>query len=674
MSHLDFMNLGLGVDTGGTYTDAVILDFDMGKVLRKAKALTTPYDLTIGIANSIAGLGDFQTEQIKLVSVSTTLATNAVVEGRGGQVCLLAIGYKSKLLDEFGIKNAEPIKIVHVINGGHDIMGEELAPLDFEKAKRVIEETKNQVDAYAVSAYGGVRNPTHEIQLRDLIFQLTDKPVVCGHQLTSELNSIKRATTAAFNARLMPLITSLVKATQRVLEDKNITAPLMIVKGDGHIMNTQVATERPIETLLSGPAASIVGGRYLAGVNDGVVVDMGGTTTDIAVLRSGEPAISRDGASVGGWRTCVRAADIRTAGLGGDSHILLSEKGVHLSARRVIPLSLAASNNPSLLKELRSLDNAGWYSALVPPSDCLIKLRDADGMPLKGKERALLAALATGPKSLIRLAAELDAAHPTLLDTKAMEEFGLVGRIGLTPTDVLHAQGIYQEWDIEAAQVGLRLYARQLGESVENVIEAVRREVDRKLATELISKFITDESQHPSVLGCNVCSLLVDKALGVRKNDSGVSVDMRITFPLIAIGAPVQAYFPGVASLLDTKLVIPEHAEVANAVGAITGTIVETAEVTITPIYTPIGIAHFTVHTPIDKRDFDKFKDASEYAMRIAKQEAIQKAKRAGASEVELQIACSDQKGTVAKDQGGDVFLGSNIKAIAMGKSKWNEE
>ena len=177
MSHPDFMNLGLGVDTGGTYTDAVILDFDTGMVMRKAKALTTPYDLTIGIANSIAGLGDFQVEQIKLVSVSTTLATNAVVEGRGGQVCLLAIGYNPKLLDEFGLKNAKPIKIVRVINGGHDIMGEELAPLDFEEAKRVIEETKNQVDAYAVSAYGGVRNPTHEIQLRDLIFQLTDKPV-----------------------------------------------------------------------------------------------------------------------------------------------------------------------------------------------------------------------------------------------------------------------------------------------------------------------------------------------------------------------------------------------------------------------------------------------------------------------------------------------------------------
>jgi len=299
----------------------------------------------------------------------------------------------------------------------------------------------------------------------------------------------------------------------------------------------------------------------------------------------------------------------------------------------------------------------------------LIKLRDADGMPLKDKENALLAALDTTPKSLIKLATELGVAHPTLLDTKALEESGLVGRIGFTPTDVLHAQGIYQEWNVEAAQSGLRLYARQLGESVESVIKSVRKEVAKKLATELISKFIDDESQLPSVLGCDVCALLVNNALEGAKTDSGVSVNMRINLPLIAIGAPVQAYFPKVASLLDTKLVIPTHAEVANAVGAITGSIVETAEVTITPVYSTIGITHFTAHTPIDKRDFDKFKDALDYATQIAEQEAIQKAKLAGASEVELQIGRSDQKGTVAKDQGQDVFLGSNIKAIAVGKS-----
>lgn len=665
------MNLGLGVDTGGTYTDAVILDFDSEQVLRKAKALTTRHDLTIGIANAIEGLGVLQPEHIKLVSVSTTLATNAAVEGRGGRVCLLAIGYKPKLLKEFGLTSDSSIKSVRVVGGGHDIMGEEIMPLDINMAEEVVAETQDDVDAYAVSAYGGVRNPAHEIQLRDLILQRTDHPVVCGHQLTSQLNSIKRATTAALNARLMPLIRDLITATQRVLADKDISAPLMIVKGDGHIMSTKVAMEHPVETLLSGPAASIVGGHYLSGARDGVVIDMGGTTTDIAILNAGEPAIIRDGASVGGWRTCVRAADIRTAGLGGDSHILLDENGIALSTRRVIPLSLAATHHQNVLDELKTLEVSGRTSELVPPCDCFLKLRNADGRPLNSKEQEILAVLDDGPKSLIKLAAELGAAHPVLLGTDALEELGILGRIGLTPTDVLHAQGIYTQWNAEAAECGVRIYARQLGQQVENVISAVRAAVDKKLAIEVISKFISDETSFSSVLGCDVCALLVDNALGQSKsNNSGISVKMQANMPLIAIGAPVHAYFPKVADLLGTELIIPEHAEVANAVGAITGSIVEFVEVTLTPVYAPFGIDHFSVFTPLDKRDFEKLSEAAAYATEIVERLAVEKARRAGAEEVEVQLTRTDQQGSVAQGEGDDVFLGANIKAIAVSKRK----
>lgn len=662
------MNLGLGVDTGGTYTDAVILDFDSGRVLRKAKALTTRYDLTVGIANSIEGLGEIETEEIKLVSVSTTLATNSAVEGRGGRVCLLAIGYHPRMLKEYGL-DAANVKSVHLISGGHDIMGEELMPLDVAEAERVIAETKDAVDAYAVSAYGGVRNPVHEIQMRALILRQTDHPVVCGHQLTSQLNAVKRAATAALNARLMPLISDLVKAMQRVLADREISAPLMIVKGDGHIMNTKVSVERPVETLLSGPAASIVGGRYLSGVDEGVIIDMGGTTTDIAVLRAGELAISQDGASVGGWRTCVRAADIRTAGIGGDSHVLLDENGIILSPKRVIPLSLAATFHHQVLDELKILEASRLTSILVPPCDCLLKLRDAEGIPLSYRERDVLAVLNDGPKSLIKLADEVNAVHPSLLSTHSLEEAGLVGRIGLTPTDILHAQGFYTQWNLEAAELGAQIYARQLGQSIENVIDATLSAVKKKLAVETLSKFISDETSLPSILGCSVCALLVENALDGAKSKQDISINMRVNMPLVAIGAPVEAYLPKVASMLGAKLVIPEHAEVANAVGAITGTIVETVEVTLTPVYVSFGIDHFTVHTPIDKRDFQELKDAVAYSKYIAEGLAVQKAKHAGAEEVEVELKVIDHRGAVAQGHGDDVFLGSIIRATAVGKS-----
>lgn len=158
---------------------------------------------------------------------------------------------------------------------------------------------------------------------------------------------------------------------------------------------------------------------------------------------------------------------------------------------------------------------------------------------------------------------------------------------------------------------------------------------------------------------------------GIEGCDKGedISINIRVNMPLVAIGAPVEAYFPKVASMLSTELIIPEHAEVANAVGAITGTIVETVEVTLTPVYAPFGIDHFTVHTPIDKRDFRELKEAVAYSKQVAEQLAVQKATHAGAEEVEVELNIIDHKGVVAQGHGDNVFLGSIVRATAAGKS-----
>ena len=350
------MNLGLGVDTGGTYTDSALINFDTGTVLAKAKALTTRQDLSIGIANSIDNLGEIDTKQIRLVSVSSTLATNSIVEGKGARACLLGIGYDRKTLYKYGLGDAFPIKEVRLISGGHDISGKELRPLDIRKIEQDVLETRQLVDAYGISAYGGVRNPEHEIATRRIVEELSGLPAVCGHELTNKLNSIKRAITVAFNARLIPLIRELLEAVKAVLHERQIHAPLMVVKGDGHVVNDQTAMQRPIETILSGPAASVMGAKFLARTDSGIVVDMGGTTTDIAVLRDGAPEINPDGAAVGKWRTSVRAADIQTSGIGGDSHIVFDRNdGISISPRRVIPLSLAALHDPNIVDDLEKL-------------------------------------------------------------------------------------------------------------------------------------------------------------------------------------------------------------------------------------------------------------------------------------------------------------------------------
>ncbi len=188
-----------------------------------------------------------------------------------------------------------------------------------------------------MSSLFSVRNPSHERRIRSLIRELTGKPVTCGHELTSGLDAPRRALTAALNAQLTPQLRHLLEAVQAVLTEAGIAAPLMVVKGDGSLMAVEMALECPVETVLSGPAASVVGARFLTGCDDFVMSDMGGTTTDIAVVRGGHPVLSAEGASVGGWKTMVEAVDVRTFGLGGDSELAFDGRSIIIGPRRVRP-------------------------------------------------------------------------------------------------------------------------------------------------------------------------------------------------------------------------------------------------------------------------------------------------------------------------------------------------
>jgi len=303
------MTIALGIDTGGTYTDAVLVDHATGEVLATAKALTTRHDLSVGIGEAMAAV--FETEQtlspevVDLVALSTTFATNAIAEGQGSPVCLLLIGYDLELMEQYGFQHELVTEDVVYLRGGHDVLGNEVAPLDEDAAREAILARRDKVEAFAVSGYFGVRNPTHELRVRALVEELTELPVTCGHELTTRLNAVRRATTVALNARLVPLLRELIATVRYTLDKQAIAAPLMVVKGDGSLVRAGWAMQRPIETILSGPAASAVGAWHLAGRRNVWVVDVGGTTTDIATLNDGQPRLNSEGARVGGWRTMV---------------------------------------------------------------------------------------------------------------------------------------------------------------------------------------------------------------------------------------------------------------------------------------------------------------------------------------------------------------------------------
>ena len=308
----------LGVDTGGTYTDAVILDETADAVIGKAKSLTTRADLALGIGRAVdaalAGAG-VQPSQIAMVSLSTTLATNALVEGQGGRVALIFIGFDADDLERGGLVEALKGDPVVRLAGGHNHAGGQAAALDMSALEQAVTELSGDVMGFAVASRFATRNPAHEVAARDLIRRVSGRPVTCSHELSAKLNGPKRALTAVLNARLIGMIDRLVAACERHLEAVGITAPLLVVRGDGALISAAMVRERPIETILSGPAASIVGARWLTGASDALVSDIGGTTTDVALLRNGLPEIDPEGARVGGLRTMVEAVAMRTSGL-----------------------------------------------------------------------------------------------------------------------------------------------------------------------------------------------------------------------------------------------------------------------------------------------------------------------------------------------------------------------
>ena len=205
----------LGVDTGGTYTDAVVLDEAENRVLGKAKSLTTRADLALGIGGAvdaaIAAAG-VQPADIALVSLSTTLATNALVEGQGGRVALVFIGFDEADLTRGGLTEALKGDPVVRFAGGHTHAGTEAAALDLDALETAVAALGPEVMGFAVAARFATRNPLHEIATRDVIRRATGRPVTCSHELSAQLNGPKRALTAVLNARLIGMLDRLVAA------------------------------------------------------------------------------------------------------------------------------------------------------------------------------------------------------------------------------------------------------------------------------------------------------------------------------------------------------------------------------------------------------------------------------------------------------------------------------
>ncbi len=664
----------LGIDTGGTYSDAVLYDEAKG-VLASAKALTTKHDLSLCIGEVMERVltAAGEPEDVRLVSLSTTLATNAMVEGQGAPVCLILIGYEEAALERAGLAAAIGRDPVVFIEGGHKPWGDEQAPLDRDAVRAAVERHAGAVEAFAVAGFFGVRNPAHELCVRDLVREATGLPVSCAHELTSNLDAPRRALTALLNARLIPQITNLILAVRERMAERRLSCPLMVVKGDGSLIRDQVALTCPVETILSGPAASVVGAQALGGEADMVVADIGGTTTDIAVLRGGRPVLNRDGAVVGGWRTMVEAISVHTFGLGGDSEMSLAGQpwpegpGLEVGPRRVVPLSLLAEQHPAVLATLRAQrrqENAGEWDGRFA-----LRLRTVDSATLASSERRLWDALADGP-------APLKAILPTLAMMRPLDRLidrGLVIRAAFSPSDAAHVLGKQQDWSLEAAHLGAELLARGGLESrrlpalsAEGLAELTVERVVVRSGEVLVEALLAEDGEQPLESTKGPGRRLVARALrsGAAKQAGLLVPSIGLNVPLAAVGAPARTYYPILAERLGGRLLVPPHAEVCNAVGAVAGGVSQRVRILITSPSEGL----YRLHLPQGVRDFATREEAMAVARETSREIARRQAIEAGAAAPEIELEEIERVAEVMG--GGPLFVEAEVIATAVGRPR----
>lgn len=566
MSDSGFIKIGLGVDAGGTYTDAVIFDFEADRILSKAKSPTTRWDFTVGIDRALGQLDLQRLREVELVSLSTTLATNAIVENEGQKVGLL-------LMPPFGLDIAQniPCRPQAVVAGQLDITGRELAPVREdevrEAARRMVE--RHSVAAFAVSGFAGSINPEHELRVKSCLEEETGFFVSCGHELSDTLDFQTRAVTAFLNARIIPRIAGLLLDLERVMRRYGIDAPVFVVKGDGTLMKAALAKRRPVETILSGPAASVAGARHLTGLEDAIVVDMGGTTTDTAALASGRVRLDGEGSRVGGRRTHVQALDIRTVGLGGDSLIRFERMRFHIGPRRVAPVAWLGRHWPGTEAALDYLTlRLRQYGVSTGKMALLVRTGDAGSLPLTPLEEKILRQLEHRPHSMEELLHIFGAATEASLHLQRLEGRGVLQRCGLTLTDLLHIDGRYLEWDAETARRYAGFYAALCRMPLDAMAAHVLALATRQLSLELLKRCLDDDTEPDRMEGCPVCRTLVRHLL--EEQHPNYEVAIRLRHPVVGIGAPIRFFLPQAVIPLQTRAVIPENADVANAIGAIT--------------------------------------------------------------------------------------------------------
>lgn len=354
----------LGVDVGGTFTDLLLHDEKSGRTFR-AKTPSTPEDQSKGVATGVKLICEkagIKPSDISLVLHGTTVATNAVLEGKGARVGLLVTkGFENTLhlakswtpgplFGWINMEKPEPLASLHDTHGipeRMDARGNIVDALDEEAAREIIKTLcETGIEALTISLMHSYANDAHERRLKELVAeQYPDMSVSVSSEILPEFREYDRAITTVMNDYVRPIMIRYLSRIEQRLGEVGVTCKLHIVRSDGGLMSAAAAADRPVHTVLSGPAGGVIATAMTArrtGLNKLLAFDMGGTSTDVSVVQNGIPEISRS-TEVGAFPAKVPTLDVKSVGAGGGSIAEVSELTKSL---RVGPRSAGAMPGP----------------------------------------------------------------------------------------------------------------------------------------------------------------------------------------------------------------------------------------------------------------------------------------------------------------------------------------
>jgi N-methylhydantoinase A/oxoprolinase/acetone carboxylase beta subunit len=394
-----------------------------------------------------------------------------------------------------------------------------------------------------------------------------------------------------------------------------------------------------------------MGASFLSRSDTCAVIDVGGTSTDVSLTHGGFPQLVDTGAGVGGWHTKVKAIRMETSAMGGDSHVWIRNRGVNIGPRRVVPLCLAAVKYPGFKELLKSGRTPSRFQLAenIQPTKFFVRT-GKEGVGLGNHEKEILATIGEEPVSINDIFWKLGRLiSPDNIDSLIQKR--LIQAIGFTPTDALHVLGEYTEWDTEAAITGAKILARLTPMDEYELCQKVKKEVAINMALSLMGYMFEGVERQA-----------IEKIL---RGD--YYSQFKVNVPVILLGGPVRAYVEELGKLIDAQIIVPEHAEVGNAVGALVGKGIKRIEILVKSFYEK-SQRSILVFSPEGRKQFATHQEAVEYATKLGNQLILDYMVDSGIEYDDIDISVKSED--LAMEDGGGSPIETRLVFLGVGVPK----